>query len=316
MEQSSSYKILAGCFDQLSRVAVPFFFIAAGFFFSEDNVQKAKLSIKKLSIIFAFWSLIYIFFPTEYLFNVNYIDAVSDKLIQFLNEPLKILFEGGRSHLWFLSSLILLYIVLARVNYRKALIFGALLYVIGCVFGSYSKPILGFEFISSVNTRNGLFLSSICWALGRWFQKVYKENNNIYTRLKKYSFVIFGLGMVGHFAEIFGLNYYFSVSLIRHDYVLSTVFYAFGLFLFTFKLTDELDGSLIQQLTSKIVPYTLGIYLIHPFIIDVFNNIVVPHLPTAILPVWQIAYVFIVFILSIILIKTASYSQILKKVIQ
>ncbi|ROV56470.1 hypothetical protein EGH82_23485, partial [Vibrio ponticus] len=59
MDTSIYFKLLAGMFDQLSRVAVPFFFIAAGFLFSSGRTVNNKNNVNRLIVIFVFWSVLY-----------------------------------------------------------------------------------------------------------------------------------------------------------------------------------------------------------------------------------------------------------------
>ncbi|ROV56169.1 hypothetical protein EGH82_23580, partial [Vibrio ponticus] len=253
---------------------------------------------------------------TEYLFEMSYADAVNKKVLLFISDPIKFIFEGGRAHLWFLSSLIFINILFSKRSISEVLLVGSLLYLIGCIFGSYSKPIFGEDYIDIVNTRNGLYLSCICWALGLGIKNLASINNRCYSRIISYSLMITILGMVGHLLEIYILKKYSDVSLIRHDYVFSTVIYALGFFLLSLKIRNKINGNAMETLTVKLAPYTLGVYLMHPFIIDIINATIVPKIPINMLAIWQVAYIFIVFVLSIILIKVACYGQFFKKVLQ
>lgn len=296
MDINPLYKYLAGFFDQIARVAVPFFFIASSYL-SSHNPNLTK-SINKLIRVFLFWSVIYVIFPSEYIFDVGYQEAIRLKLSEFNLSPLKLLFEGGRSHLWFLTSLVMAIFVFSKIKTSYGVVLGFSLYIVGCIFGSYSKIIFGYDIQNIINTRNGIFMSGVCWMLGQYVYSLHVSNYRLFHEIKKNALVIMFIGILGHFFEIILLNSFSDVSFIRHDFVISTIVFAFGFFLFGLNINQKINAYEKSPYITILSNLTLGVYLIHPMIIDFLNHFFVPIIGGLCLVLWQVLGVIVTFLLS------------------
>lgn len=141
------------------------------------------------------------------------------------------------------------------------------------------------------------------------------SENGKFEILKKYAFVLMIIGLVGHFIEIFILNRFGGISFIRHDYVISTIIFSFGFFLVGLKVNDNLVTDKKSLYISHLSKLTLGIYLLHPMIIDFFNFFVVPSVSPQLIVVWQALFVIVTFIISAILTQIISKNKHFRKYI-
>ena len=175
-------KLLAIVTNDGVRFAVPFFFLAAGYFFGKKirsgiaAGQLFILYIRRLLRILVFWSIIFFFIPMN-------LRQVSEKGLMgvlyekahywIIDHPGKLLLEGTSSHLWFLISLIIaLAILTLMISYgldNQILLVSLSLYIFGLLGGSYSLTPLGFRFF--FHTRNGPFFSTIFVAGGWWLSQ-------------------------------------------------------------------------------------------------------------------------------------------------
>lgn len=167
----------------LARIAVPFYFICAGYFlfkkinFQDIKSEENKLIIKNYAIrifkLYAIWSIIYIplnifsWFSGGFHFN-NIIRYVRD-----------FFFTGSFYHLWFMPSLIIAtltcYYLLRKFSLKTIWIITAILYFIGMLGNVYSDVLLTIPLIKNIfslyisvfeTTRNGFFFGSIFMFMG------------------------------------------------------------------------------------------------------------------------------------------------------
>lgn len=152
----------------LARTAVPFFFMATGFFLL-PRAKSVMATVKKLGLIYLLSILLYL--P---------LNIYSGQQTTSFGEGLRaIFFDGTFYHLWYLPAAmlgILLLSVLRRfLSLRGCLILCCILYVIGLCGDSYYglasqiPPVRAFYdgiFSFSSYTRNGLFLAPIFICLG------------------------------------------------------------------------------------------------------------------------------------------------------
>lgn len=153
----------------LGRFAVPCFFLISGYFFrlswerTENKPQLLAKSILRIIPIFLFWAAVYAILPP-------FVDGGdwSSHLQAILHYPHSFILTGNVYHLWFLSSLLqgllVLWVFLWLDHYRYGLVFGALLYTVALVAGTYSMTPLGFPI--SFDMKNGPFFSTLFVFLG------------------------------------------------------------------------------------------------------------------------------------------------------
>ncbi len=163
------------------------------------------------------------------------------------------------------------------------LVFGGVLYILGLLGGSYSATPLGFEI--DFNTRDGIFFSTLFFAVGVLF------SGGIPRISKAVAVCIAFVGLV-----IFCLEAYYpysamvSANPIYHDYLLGSIPFGVGMFLFAMQHRK----SIADQFISRFAPYVLGIYVKSHDLLDLFGSF------SKLQPlVWQFVFPVIVFSTSL-----------------
>lgn len=219
-------------FNQCTRFAVPLFFLIAGFLIQPKLVAAPMVTLKNycapLLRIFAVWSVICLLMPFDFgtLLENGYLAERLGYWQYLLSRPINTLLEGGLVHLWFLPALMLAALITALLlHFHKArwlLPIAVVLYLYGVAAGSYYNltNIWAFCF-----TRNGPFFSTLMFALGFLIRE--KE-----FRLSRGAALAMALiGMAMHLGEAYFLMD-FKQPFNSNDYLLGTVLWGTGLFLF------------------------------------------------------------------------------------
>jgi peptidoglycan/LPS O-acetylase OafA/YrhL len=250
---------------QLTRFAVPFFFIASGFFYAQGICKRGwlinlKRSIKRLFVLYLVWWCIYVANPS--FVNIRKFGLYGSYLLKwkdYTGSLEKILLMGPAPHLWFLISLILSIIAfnfLAFILKKKVLfifIFSIILYVIGVLGGSYSITSVGIHI--PINTRDFIFFSMLPFCAGyAIFLKRDLVSDHFFIGL-----IIFFIGFMGHLAECRWLKLTFGVPPADNDYVFSTILMGIGAFVMSLSRSQILDINLFVKLGRL----SLGMYLVH-----------------------------------------------------
>lgn len=169
----------------LARVTIQFFFMTAGFllfrkieFPLRGNKQNNKIIFnycKRVLTLYVIWTAIYV--------GIAFIYFVSQIGFNLYGFYLFYRFLQEGSHLWYLSALViavlLVYWALHYINFKKALILGTVLYLIGLFGDAYYGLVanLGVGSVVKVyldlfmTSRNGLFFGFFFVAMGAYFQK-------------------------------------------------------------------------------------------------------------------------------------------------
>ena len=295
-ESHGVYPYVYILFDQMSRFAVPFFFVVSGYFWglsvgkSNKPVDKAFKSANRILMILAFWSLIYIFSPDfgclyEKGLQCLSLDFRAD-LTALIETPLEVFIKVMTSHLWFLWSLasaMLITGVLVRLKMKKTLLILSIgLYAIGVLAMAYTNTPIGFSM--GFNTRNGPFFALFPFVLGYFL-----SHRERHIGWMKHGALLFLAGMVVHFAEI-SLLYFRFETWPALDYVFSTWAMGYGLAMMA------LSGRINFVHTSlggiiHLGKQTLGIYAAHRLFVDAFRPM------ETIQPYWASAFAYIAAIM-------------------
>lgn len=272
----------------VARVAVPFFFMASGFFVISRysyNTEKLMRFVKRTASIYGAAILLYI--PIN-IYNGYF------RMENLLPNVIKdIVFDGTLYHLWYLPASILgaliAWYLVKRFDYKRAFIITAMLYVIGLLGDSYYgiteqsvllKNIYDMLFQISDYTRNGIFFAPVFLVMGGFFADTKKE----ITLAKSISG--FGISFVLLFMEAMILR---SFELQRHD---SIYVFLLPCMFFLFCGILRLKGKHNKNLKT----ISLLIYIIHPMMIVVVRLIAkLVHLENLLIDNSLIHYIVVCF---------------------
>ena len=150
--------------NQSARFAVPFFFLAAGYFFAVSvgngaaPLPLALKLVRRLAGFFLFWSSVYVLLPIGQYAKapeLGYGHAV--QVLAGRVVSLHFLINGTEIHLWFLPALgcsLLLLGAACQLGLERALLLlGAAMYLFGLITGAYATTPLGWDL--GLNPRNG-----------------------------------------------------------------------------------------------------------------------------------------------------------------
>jgi len=242
----------------IARWSMQFFFLVSGYFVGAKLAQQTSPApalawkyTKKILLMFVVWSVIYGLADPQATIKLA------------MKDPLALLFEGTRLHLWFLMSMALTIWVFAFWPLDKKgysfLIFGAILYTIGLLGGSYQLTPIGIDL--HFNTRDAIFFSAIFFAIGTLIAvKDWKITPAAAWGLFIGGFLLFSL-------ETYLLWAKYTLLPIRHDYLLGSIPYGVGAFFLA--LSAKRDTPLDTPLAS-LAPYVLGLYVAHLILVDLF----------------------------------------------
>ena len=249
--------------NQISRFAVPLFFIMAGYFIAPKLADLPAKTIKQYSLpllkVWLVWSVIFFFVPfnLQLVWDSGYLAERSGYWQYLLSQPLNTLFEGSLVHLWYIPGLVcgLLVIAICCQQKRLNLILpvAVTLYISGLAAGSYA-PITGIE--SPLFTRNGPFMSTVMLTIGFMARQHDWQVN--FSKALMFALI----GMAIHLAEALFLTRY-DVPFNMHDFLVGTPLWAMGVF-FMLKQQPHFGQAIAKLNISK---HVLGIYLVHLLII-------------------------------------------------
>lgn len=273
------WQFLGFTVNSLSRFAVPFFFLASGYFFHKSYEKTGNIGVTlknsaiRIVILYALWGALYFIFHTvediSVLASEGKIVDLSSVLAANALRHFKlenIFWLGFDIHFWFLPALIYTMVLTAiGAALKKEKLFwgiGILLFVIGVLGQSYNALINNVMF----PTRDGIFFGFFFFITGYmlWGKKIETPRR----------FLIMAIaGFVVQFLENMVLVLQFGA--FPGDFSFGTAFFAIGLFLFALGKPDlGRDGKM-----ASLGRLTLGIYCLHFFIIQIlfhFRPVVPP----------------------------------------
>ncbi|PSU67675.1 fucose 4-O-acetylase [Photobacterium phosphoreum] len=256
--------------NQVSRFAVPLFFIMAGYFIQPRLTTERSPYLwryaRPLLIMWVSWSVIYLVLPFNFhiVSTEGYLAERTFYWQKLLTTPLNTLFEGGLVHLWYIPGLLsgltvitlLLHFKLARFIIPVA----TALFIFGLMAGSYAQMT---DLSSPIFTRNGPFFSTFMIMLGFEIRR-----RDISISLK-YSIILMVIG----FSLFIGEANYLSLQengSFFHDFLFGTPLWALGIFFILLAKPNLGDHKITHSLSKDV----LGIYLCHLIIVIYYLNIV------------------------------------------
>ena len=160
-----------------TRIPVPFFFTASGFFLflaagRNTTFQRIKKYLIRIFLLYGLWSVIYLPFFINNLLSEN----ISGSVLLYILKS--VFWTGVSSHLWFLPAIVIA-VLITRLFYlflspKKTIIVASAFLLFGTVFSTYSSVINSLignnlfldSFLDTVGTRNGLFYGFFYVAMG------------------------------------------------------------------------------------------------------------------------------------------------------
>ncbi|MEH7303102.1 acyltransferase [Neobacillus drentensis] len=264
----------------IARIAVPFFFVCAGyFFFNKINLKNGKIemnisSLKKYILhlinLYIFWTLFYLIWWVPFWYYDGFLT-----LANFKGYVLSIFITGSYYHMWYIVSLIygmiFSFLILRYVRVKLVIGIAVIFYLIGTFVYSYSWIISGNILINLFIKLYGLF-SSISVGLFRAFPYIMmgfffsKFRVKVNTPL---SIIIGGICLLLLGVEVGMLKTSGNTS--KFSYVLLTgvnVFFIFNT-VSKIKIKYKTFYPLLRKMSSII-------YFVHPMFINI-NGLILSH---------------------------------------
>ncbi len=235
----------------LKRIAVPFFFVSAGFFcFKKQSEENFDIKVTnryafRMLLLYSVWFLVYII-PKAVFSGFDLTGFCQGYIL-------------GYSHLWYLNASAFAFFVIGLLLYKKiktdhVFIASAILYAVGLLGETYYGLLFNEQTqLYIYSSRNGLFFAPVFIMMGALFA---------YGRIKiKLSFSI--IGFVVSFVLMF-----FETLLVDHfdlarSFGSSIFLVPTLLFLFALLLNIKIRKCFDTKILSKISAF---IYFIHMFV--------------------------------------------------
>ena len=152
------------------RIAVPFYIIISGFYFSPEQMGKW---MKKIFLMYFAWEIVYL--PLSIMKYSSCAQATSNSNA-IAKAVFDFVFKGNYYHLWYfialMQSAFFVWIVLSkfRLSHRLSLILACILYIFGYVFNvfntiSFNIPVIGPAMHLYVNAFESTYYSGIFMGL-------------------------------------------------------------------------------------------------------------------------------------------------------
>ena len=232
--------------DQLCRFAVPYYFVASGYFLGETErppLVAIRRVMMRLSLVFVFWEAVYL--------------VASGTSVAALSDPSllrSIILRGGPGyHLWYLPSLgvcVALAIALRRLPAAFRLTIGLACFAVGIAFGPYRES-LGLPSIGDTRT-------------GPWFGLVFVMSGTVLRSLRIAHLFPLGVGLIAigiasQIAEAAFLAMNGQGGFAPHNYLLGTLPLGIGAFL----LARALPDNATVRTLAAVGRLSLGMYCVH-----------------------------------------------------
>lgn len=268
--------------------AIPFFFMASGFFLLNRGKVNWNYPLKKmLSIlrIVVLWNLVF-----NILKSVAKIYSTGKLYIELLSVPKYIvksfLQKGEMGHLWYLGALIILYLLLPCISKKSLKTKKFMLFIIGAVCFTFQiislfiKHPLQAYIIQTFRVWTWLFY----FLLGGFIKRItsWIENEIRFERHLLLTILVTGIVLATHYVigtRVILLDGRILKAEYFYDCILEVIWVtSFFSLLIRVKLHEQME-----RLIQKIESLTLGIYIIHfPFSIIVVHFMKVNSLTKAI----------------------------------
>ncbi len=251
---------VANFYDSISRYAVPIFFMISGSLLLSRTFEIKDFLKNRLGKIippFLFWSLFYSLF-NRYILNYESFE---------ITKVVKDVFYGSEYHLWFVFTLIGLYLITPifqkwiQIGKENDIKYFLIIWII-TLFITIPGVVIYFPKIN---------LTYFSGFLGYFVLGFYLIN---YLKIAKWiSYLLIFIGVVITF---FGTYYFTNKNMVFYDYFyeylsINALLVAVGVFSLFNRIKNV--NQKIKPILLKISDCCFGIYLIHPLVIVVFSRI-------------------------------------------
>ena len=256
---------------------------------SEENKDAVIIRYAiRLILPFLFWALFYAIVPPFVSGEPDGIlNAIKTHLLNILLHPREFAFYGFVYHLWFLSSLfqalLILSVCLRYGNLLYAVVMGAIYYGIELLGGLYAVAPWGFH--TNFDMKEGPFISTLFVAMGALIAQ------HSYMMRPVKALTLACIGFLLALAEIWFLHAYYQRPWMSYNYTLGTSIFGLGVMFLALSWRNVNTG------LAYMGTYSLGIYAIHPYIIEVLKRLGIDHLLIS----FPLIFISIAFIVSLFL---------------
>jgi len=277
-------------YDSLARVAVPLFVMISGALFlsREKPITYQDIFtkyIKRIAIIFIAWSFFYAFY-----YSLQRHESLSQFFIRFI---------GGHYHLWYLFMLIGLYLILPflkKITEDKKMTEYFL--ILSFVFTSFIPTLVKIPGFNLLSEPYGSLHYHFTLGYPSYFVLGYYLHQAHFTKSAQKKIYFLGiLGFLFTFISTAIMSLYKGVAYkgFYNNFMIGVVLEAVAIFVYVKHHDFHLSKTKLN-LTNLFSKYSLGIYLIHVFVLDELKKIGIHTLMTTSLisiPL-LIAFVFLV----------------------
>jgi len=305
------WRFISIIINQLTRFAVPFFFVISGYFWGvkinkgESVTSTSILMAKKIFYIFIAWSIVYVLPSLNTIAEYGFPGAIYSFYWNLthliINKPLTIAMEGTAPHLWFLVALIysigISAILVEKKRFKTLIALSIVLYLVVLISKSYSGTPFGIQ--TDFNTRNGPFIGTIFFVTGYFLSKLTPS-----PRWLLRGIMLFSVGYFLHLSESYILWKIYGAYPVQ-EYVIGTYFMGVGAAVASLSNNAFLRNTILKSIGK----YTLGIYAIHL----IFVRLLRPISEFTNSPLWEIGYIILVLLFSVIFVLILSRSKITRR---
>lgn len=240
----------------LFRIAVPIFLIISGYYFPLVSVEKWKLWLKRIALLYIFWMIIYLPFYAPF-YNIS--------TTRNVDPPFLLTFVVGYFHLWYVAAMFFAGLILFQFrsySTRKLIVTAVILYSLGAII-QYVRYFIWID-IPLYAYRNFLFFALPMMTLGVAIAK-----HDVATIKNKLLFLILGAALLILFLEVM-IAHRFAIQRLGFDMYFSLLILCPTLFVFAIK-------NKISYPTKNLAFASSVFYFSHAFFVRSWEYIGLPH---------------------------------------
>ncbi len=162
-----------------------------------------------------------------------------------IEDPVKLIFQGTKGHLWFLVSLLLALWSLAlmvhlNVKKRNILVLSVALYSLGLLGGAYASTPVGINL--HFPSTNFIFFSMLYVTIGWGLAQHNVKISSIFA------ISLIGFGLAAQLAEAYFIWKYWQVSPTKYSYYIGTIFFGIGVVLFLLRKKEADPNTMFSRI--------------------------------------------------------------------